>query len=110
MAALVLQAQRDTFAIHASDGLWGAVADQEAVDVVRRVVEQFTLMKSLGSNNRQVRACVRQALVAARWLGPGEQGGGALWLSRWYGSGQAATSREMHVRSVSLAAPWSSLY
>lgn len=40
MAALVLAPQRDTFAVHASDGLWGAVGDQEAVDMVSEVIDK----------------------------------------------------------------------
>lgn len=42
VAALVLAPHLDSFAIHASDGLWGVVSDQDAVDLVVEVIDKVS--------------------------------------------------------------------
>lgn len=44
MSVTLLQPHRDQFVIAASDGLWCAVDDQEAVEVVHEVVAQAAEM------------------------------------------------------------------
>ncbi|KAG2434238.1 hypothetical protein HXX76_007963 [Chlamydomonas incerta] len=63
VAALVLAPHRDTFAVHASDGLWGAVGDQEAVDVVSEVIDKFTGMTSFNTQHAAAAKAAAQELV-----------------------------------------------
>ncbi len=38
----MLAPHRDAFVLHASDGLWGAVGDQEAVDCAAAVIQSVS--------------------------------------------------------------------
>jgi hypothetical protein len=40
VAAVTLAPHRDAFAVHASDGLWGVLGDQEAVAVAAEVIDK----------------------------------------------------------------------
>ncbi|GLC40492.1 hypothetical protein PLESTM_001080500 [Pleodorina starrii] len=63
VAALVLAPHLDAFAIHASDGLWGAVTDQEAIDLVVEVVDKFTGMTSFNTQHAAAAKAAAQELV-----------------------------------------------
>ncbi|EFJ40714.1 hypothetical protein VOLCADRAFT_119889, partial [Volvox carteri f. nagariensis] len=63
VAALVLAPQLDTFAIHASDGLWGVVGDQEAVDLATEVIDKFTGMTSFNTQHAAAAKASAQELV-----------------------------------------------
>ncbi|EFJ41784.1 hypothetical protein VOLCADRAFT_98235 [Volvox carteri f. nagariensis] len=58
VAALVLAPQLDTFAIHASDRLWGVVGDQEAVDLATVVIDKYAA---------KLREAKRSIKAAAYW-------------------------------------------
>ncbi|GIL54056.1 hypothetical protein Vafri_9611 [Volvox africanus] len=63
VAAVVLAPHLDAFAIHASDGLWGAVNDQEAVDLVAEVIDKFTGMTSFNTQHAAAAKAAAQDLV-----------------------------------------------
>lgn len=65
MSALLLQPGRDTFTIHASDGLWVTVSDQEAVASVNKTMAE--LAPTLRAADKQA-AAQRVAAVAAHNL------------------------------------------
>ncbi|GFR47851.1 hypothetical protein Agub_g9634 [Astrephomene gubernaculifera] len=56
VSAVQLAPRRDTFLLHASDGLWCCVGDQEAVERVQRVVDKFSVMTSLATRKQHAAA------------------------------------------------------
>ncbi|KAG2494976.1 hypothetical protein HYH03_006909 [Edaphochlamys debaryana] len=63
VAGIVLAPGRDTFCIHASDGLWGAVGDQEACDLVSEVIDKFIGMTSFNTQHAAAAKAAAQELV-----------------------------------------------